>query len=181
MFENLDFETLVQFLSEKQAKFYTYQLKEDKPIRVVIRNLHLATPTELIKSELEQRIFEVNQVSIVLHKIKKHLLPLFFVELEQNHQYNDIFQLTSLLYTKINVEEPYKHNNIGQSTNLQVYRHTKSYFGMCGSLRCSLCTGLLPEFQGYPTQVCSLLWYSHLKLQMFHLQISPTTKSSKIK
>jgi hypothetical protein len=37
----------------------------------MIRNLHPTTPIELIKSELEIRLFEVRQVSSVLHKINE--------------------------------------------------------------------------------------------------------------
>jgi len=93
------YRTLVHFLREQKAEFHTFQLKEDKQIRVVIRNLHPTTPTELIKTELETRLFEVRQVSSVLHKINKHPLPLFFVDLEPTEQSNDIYSLTSLLHT----------------------------------------------------------------------------------
>lgn len=73
-------------------------MKDDKPLRIVIRNLHPTTPIELIKSELEVRLFEVRQVSIVLHKINKNPQPLFFVDLEPTIQTNDIFKLTSFLH-----------------------------------------------------------------------------------
>ncbi|KAL4083691.1 hypothetical protein QTP88_029007 [Uroleucon formosanum] len=133
------YRTLVRFLREEKAEFHTYQLREDKPTRVVIRNLHPTTPPELIKSELEQRLFEVRQVSAVLHKVNKNPLPLFFVDLEPTSQSNDIFQLTSLLHTKIKVEEPYKPKTISQCTNCQVYGHTKSYCGY--PARCVRCGG----------------------------------------
>lgn len=50
---------LVHFLREEGAESHTYQLKEDKPTRAVIRNLHPATSTDLIKTELEMRLFEL--------------------------------------------------------------------------------------------------------------------------
>jgi len=56
------YRALIHFLRYQKAEFHTFQLKEDKPLRVVIRNLHPTTPTELIKSELEMRLFEVRQV-----------------------------------------------------------------------------------------------------------------------
>jgi len=38
---NLDsYKTLIRYLKEENAEFDTYQLKEDKPLRDVIRNLH---------------------------------------------------------------------------------------------------------------------------------------------
>lgn len=60
--------------NKKKAEYHTYQLKEDKLTRVVIRNLQPSTSTELIKSELALRLFEVRQVTSVLHKINKHYL-----------------------------------------------------------------------------------------------------------
>jgi hypothetical protein len=66
------YKILDHFLREEKAEFHTFQFKEDKPLRVVIRNLHPTTSTELIKSELKQRLFDVRQVSKVLHKINKH-------------------------------------------------------------------------------------------------------------
>lgn len=130
MTTNPDFyRTLVHFLREEKAEFHTYQLKDDKPTRVIIFNLHKTTPPELIKSELEQLLFEVRQVLAVLHEVNKNQLSLFFVNSEPTSQSNDIFQLTSLPHTKIKVEEPYKPKIIIQCTNCQVYGHTESDCG----------------------------------------------------
>ena len=66
------YRTLVQYLKKEKTEYHTYQLKEDKPIRVVIRNLHPTTRTELIKDELEVRLFEVRRVTNVLQTTTKH-------------------------------------------------------------------------------------------------------------
>lgn len=118
---------LVYFLKDKKAQYHTFQLKEDKPTRAVIRNLHPSTSTDLIKSELELRLFEVRNVTNVLHKTTKRPLPLFFVVLEPNHYSNDIFKLSSLLHTKVKVEEPYKPKVISQCLNCQEYGYTRAY------------------------------------------------------
>jgi len=123
------YRTLVRYLRDEKAQFHTFQLKEDKPTRVVIRNLHPTTPTSLIKSELETRLFEVRQVSQVLHRLNKKQLPLFFVDLEPTSHSNEIFELNSLLHTKVKVEEPHKTKTIAQCTNCQDYGHTKAYCG----------------------------------------------------
>jgi len=70
------YRTVVHFLRKEKAEFHTYQLNEDKPTRVVLRNLHPSTPTELIKSELEVRLFEVRQVTqvLLLHRLRTHRL-----------------------------------------------------------------------------------------------------------
>ncbi|KAL4098126.1 hypothetical protein QTP88_022788 [Uroleucon formosanum] len=131
------YRTLIHFLKNQNAEYHTYQLQQDKPLRVVIRNLHPSTQTSLIKSELELREFEVRNVTNVLHKVHKHPLPLFFVDLEPSPQSNDIYKLTSMLHTKIKVEEPYKPKIISQCLNCQEYGHTKSYCNY--SSRCVRC------------------------------------------
>jgi hypothetical protein len=123
------YRVLVRYLKDGKAEYHTFQLREDKPLRVVIRHIHQSTPTDLIKSELEARLFEVRQVTNVLHKTTKCPLPLFFVDLEPTAHSNDIYQLSSLLHTKILVEEPYKPKVISQCVNCQEYGHTKSYCG----------------------------------------------------
>ncbi|KAL4156013.1 hypothetical protein QTP88_000048 [Uroleucon formosanum] len=63
------YRTLVHYLRNEKAEFHTFQLKEDKPMRIVIRNLHPSTSTEMIKNELEHRLYEVRQVTQVISKI----------------------------------------------------------------------------------------------------------------
>lgn len=113
------YRSLIHFLKEEHAEYHTYQLQQDKPICVVIRNLHTTTPISLIKSELEFLHFEVRSVTNVLHKTNKYPLPLFFIDLEPVPYSNDIFKLSSLLHTKIKVEEPFKTKTISQCVNCQ--------------------------------------------------------------
>jgi len=106
-------------------------------MRIVIRNLHPSTPTEMIKTELELRLYEVRQVTQVIHKTSKIPLQLFFVDLEPIEHSNEIFKLESLLHTKIKIEEPHKPKIISQCQNCQAYGHTKAYCGY--SPRCVRC------------------------------------------
>jgi len=157
------YRTLVKFLRNEKAQFHTFQLKEDKPTRVVIRNLHPTTPTDLIKNELETRLFEVRQVTQVLHRLNKNQLPLFFVDLEPTTHSNEIFKLNSLLHTKIKVEEPHKPKTIAQCANCQDYGHTKAY---CGHPpRCVRCgndhlSSLCPNSRDEPPR-CALCHGNH--------------------
>lgn len=63
------------FLKDNNAQYYTRQLHEDNPFRVVVRNSHLLTPTDDIKSELEN---SVRQIINVLHKQTKANLPILY-------------------------------------------------------------------------------------------------------
>lgn len=46
------FRKVIKVLKEKEVDFHTYQIKQDKPYRVVFRNLHHTTPIDLIIQEL---------------------------------------------------------------------------------------------------------------------------------
>ncbi|KAL4100910.1 hypothetical protein QTP88_020935 [Uroleucon formosanum] len=150
------YRSLIHFLRERKAEYHTYQLQQDKPIRVVIRNLHPTTPISFVKSELEFLEFEVRSVTNVLHKTNKYPLPLFFIDLEPVPHSNNIFKLSSLLHTKIKVEEPFKTKTISQCVNCQEYGHTRSYCGYpsrcvrCGAFHlssdCSNPPGTSPKY-----------------------------------
>lgn len=44
------YRSVIKFLQQKKADFHTYQLKEERAFRVVLRNLHHTTPIEEIKN-----------------------------------------------------------------------------------------------------------------------------------
>lgn len=46
-----------------KRKYHSYQLREDKPLRIFIRNLHSSTPTKPIKEESKFRLSEARQVT----------------------------------------------------------------------------------------------------------------------
>lgn len=173
------YRTVVHYLRKEKAEFHTFQLNKDKPTRVILRNLHPSTPTALIKSELEVRLFEVRKVTQVIHRINKKPLPLFFIDLEPTDFSQSIYKLESLLHTKIKIEEPHKPKIISQCQNCQTYGHTKAYCGYmprivrCGNnhhssacpnsrqdpMRCALCSGNHPaKYKG-----CSIYKDLHLR------------------
>ncbi|KAF0759009.1 Uncharacterized protein FWK35_00009974 [Aphis craccivora] len=61
------YRTVIRYLKEKNVSFYTYQVYEDKPYRVVVRNLHPSTSIEFIKEELGNCGFLAQNLTNVLH------------------------------------------------------------------------------------------------------------------
>ncbi|KAL4143560.1 hypothetical protein QTP88_005878 [Uroleucon formosanum] len=118
----------IHFLKESKAEYHTYQAQDEKPFRVVIRNIHPSTPLAEIGIAINEiGLFTVRNVSNVLNKTTKNKLPIFFIDLEPAEIKKEIFHITSLLNTKIKIEEPYKKRIIIQCTNCQEYGHSKSY------------------------------------------------------
>ncbi|KAL4098670.1 hypothetical protein QTP88_023222 [Uroleucon formosanum] len=76
------YRAIIKFLQENKAEFHTYQIKQERAFRVVIRNLHHSTDINNIKNELEDMGFKTRNINNVIQKQTKQKLPLFFVDLE---------------------------------------------------------------------------------------------------
>lgn len=68
----------IHFLKENNAQHHTYQPLEDKPFRVVVRNLHPSTPTNEIGIAKDEIGFSVRQVTNVIQKIHKKQSSIVF-------------------------------------------------------------------------------------------------------
>jgi hypothetical protein len=130
---------IIHLLNENKYEYFTYQAKEDKPYRVVIRNLHFTTDINYIKDELTLNGFSVRNISNIQSRISKSALPIFFVDLEPAPNNSNVFKLISFCYTKIKIEEPHSRWDLPQCHRCQDYGHTKTYFNReprcvrCGS------------------------------------------------
>lgn len=134
-----NYRKIIHFLKDNDAEYHTYQLKSDKAFRVVLRNLHPSTPVSEISAAIEEIGHTVRQVTNIIHRQTKIPLPLFFVDLEIEENNRDIFDVKSILYTKIKIEEPHKQRQIPQCLNCQSYGHTKSHCSY--TPRCVKCGG----------------------------------------
>lgn len=136
---------VIKYLKTGNAEYHTYQAREDKSFRIVIRNLHPSTSTTEVGAAIEDIGYSVRQVSNVIHKSTKCPLPIFFIDLEPAQINNEIFKLTSLLHTKIKVEEPHKRREIIQCSKCQEYGHSKGY--CAHPPRCVRCADFHPTSQ----------------------------------
>jgi hypothetical protein len=103
---------IIHLLNENKFEYFTYQVKADKPYRVVIRNLHPTTDTNSIKDKLTSKSFAVRNISNIQARLSKSPLPLFFVDLDPAPENPNIFNLTSLCYIKIKVKEPHSRKDL---------------------------------------------------------------------
>jgi len=100
------YRSIIKFLQQNKADFHTYQLKEDRAYRVVLRNLHHTTSLNEIKNELISFGHTPRNITNALQRNTKLPLPIFFIDLEPALNNKDIFEITFLLYTIIKIEEP---------------------------------------------------------------------------
>lgn len=130
---------IAKALNERGTRFHTYQPKSEKNFNVVLRGMHFSTPVADIKAEIEQLGHEVVNISNIKQRTTKKPLPMFWVNLKQNVNNKDIYQVIYLLNTKISFEPPRKKREIPQCTRCQRYGHTKN--GCNHNPRCVKCAG----------------------------------------
>jgi hypothetical protein len=143
-----DYRKLNKVFKTQDVRYHTYQLKSEKAYRVVLRNLHPTTPTEIIKEDLEAKNFRVRNIVNALHPATKAPLPLFFVDLEPAQHNKEIFKVEVVAHTRIRVEEPRKRRDIVQCYRCQAFGHTRSYCNRAA--RCVKCG------EPHLTETCNL-------------------------
>jgi hypothetical protein len=118
---------LISHLRENKIIYHTYQLKQERAYRVVIRDVHSSVPPQEIMDEINAKGHLVRNIINVRHRVTKEPLPLFFVDLEPRENNKEIYDLQYLHNTKIRVEPPRTKREIVQCTRCQEYGHSKSY------------------------------------------------------
>ncbi|KAK5643915.1 hypothetical protein RI129_007760 [Pyrocoelia pectoralis] len=123
-------EELAQLITQlKSAKivYHTYQIKDERAYRVVVRNLHHTIDIEEIKDELLKHGHTVRNITNIRHRISKDPLPMFVVELEPAQNNKQVYEIKYLNYQQIKIEPPRKKTAIIQCTRCQAYGHSKGY------------------------------------------------------
>ena len=137
---------LIQHVRKENIIHHTYQLKQERAYRIVIRDLHHSIPIPDITEELNKKGHKVRNMINARHRVSKEPLPLFFVDLEPQSNNKEIYNVESLLNCKIRVEPPRRKNTIVQCTRCQDYGHSKRY--CTKPFNCVKCSG------SHDTQSC---------------------------
>lgn len=170
---NLDgYQKLVNYCNNSDLECHTWALRHIRPFKVFIRYLHHTIPVEDIERALRDLGFSIISVLNIRHRVSKQALPLFSVVLEAIDFNQSIFQLSSLLNSKIVVEKPHQSRYPPQCKACQRYGHTRSYCSesprcvKCGNnhftidcvksselpAKCALCSGAhTANYKGCPS------------------------------
>jgi hypothetical protein len=103
---------LIKQLRDDKIIHHTYQMKQERAHKIVIRNIHYSTPTTQIAAELEKQGHKVRNMLNVKHRITKEPLSLFFIDLEPNENNKYIYDMKFLCNMKIILEAPWQKKNI---------------------------------------------------------------------
>lgn len=135
----VSYSAIIQALTEKNTLFHTYQLKENRAFRVVLRHVHHTTDIEEIKNEFKILGHTVRNIHAVLQRTTKLPLPMFYVDLEPSPNNKDIYKIDLFMHLRVKIEPPRQKREVVQCMRCQRYGHTKHF---CHNIpRCVKCIG----------------------------------------
>lgn len=138
---------VVKYFESSKICYHTFQLKQDRSFRVVIKGLHYSTPPEDIKGVLLSLDHHVRTVTNVKSRVTKEPLSLFYVELDPKSNNKEIYNLKTIHNCLVKIEPPIRSFDLVQCHRCQLYGHTKAYCKR--PFRCVKC-GL-----DHPTSECT--------------------------
>lgn len=121
------YRVLVKYLDDKGINFHTFQLKQERAYRVVVKNLHFSTPTVLIQDAIEEKGHKVRNIVNIKSSVSRNPLPMFYIDLEPADNNMEIYKIKHLYNATVQIEAPIKKDDIVQCFRCQQYGHTKSY------------------------------------------------------
>jgi hypothetical protein len=78
---------------EKKVEFHTYQHRQQRAYRVVIRKLHHSVQQELVREEIESMGHKIRNLWNIRHRATAYLLSLFFLDIEPAANNNQIYHI----------------------------------------------------------------------------------------
>ena len=84
------YRNIVTHCKEKNMYYHTYQLKEERAFRVVLKHLHHSSNLDDIKQELRSLGHVVRNIINVTHRLTKEPLSIFNIDIEPATNNKDI-------------------------------------------------------------------------------------------
>ena len=119
--------TLIKHFKETDVYYHTYQIKEERAYRVVLKYLHHATEIEDIRQDLLQQGNVARNIVNAHHRMTNEPLNIFFVDLEPAKNIKEVYKITAIQNKIIHIEPPRTNKNyIPQCARCQQIRtHAK--------------------------------------------------------
>ena len=111
------YRNIVKHVKENGIFFHTYQLKEGRAFRAVLKDLHHSTDVQEIRQELLEMGHVARNIVNAHHRETKEPLNLFFVDLEPADNNKDIYNITALQNKIINTETPRLNKNTSHNVS----------------------------------------------------------------
>ena len=134
-----NYRLLTQLLNDRGTKWYSFENKQLRPIKVMAKKLHPSCKSENIITFLKEKQFKITQAVNILSRRDKTPLPMFMLTFEKEEDMKKIYGITDILGMKVTIEPVKSSKLVPQCKNCQRYGHTQKYCNK--DSRCVRCAG----------------------------------------
>ena len=121
------YRSMIRHMRNTNIIHHTYQPKEERAYRIVLKHVHHSVNTNDIKTELEDKGHAVRNITNGRHWKTKEPINLFFIDLEPADNNTEVFKIQRLQNLAVIIEPPKRYKGIIQCTRCQQYGHSKAY------------------------------------------------------
>ncbi|CAG9122202.1 unnamed protein product [Plutella xylostella] len=122
------YKKLMCLTREKGLIGHTFTRKDERPYRIVIKDLHPSTPVEAIREEVESTGNTiVGEIINARYGPEKTPTYTWFVNLALHPKNAEIKKLKYIYHTSVKIEDPKRTSTIAQCKRCQQYGHTRNY------------------------------------------------------
>lgn len=129
------YQKISEKLNEKGFLWWTYDNKNTRPLKVIVKGLHPTTPREKIIENLSSQGFKVLDVSNIMKdkfengaKLGKAPLPIHLLTFERGQEVEKVYEIKKIMATVVKIEPlKVKSKLIVQCRRCQMYLHTQRF------------------------------------------------------
>lgn len=138
-FDSEDYRNITKSLNSNKQDWHSYENKQIRPIKVMIKKLHHSNSPENIVIDLQSQGYKAIEAVNKLNWKTKEPLDMFRVSFDASEDIKKIYEIQGVLNTIVEVEPVRQQKILPQCKNCQSFGHTKNY---CNKQpRCVKCAG----------------------------------------
>ncbi|GJQ73952.1 hypothetical protein Trydic_g18886 [Trypoxylus dichotomus] len=119
-----DYRQLIRIVSVMKVQYHSYQLTEEKPLKIVIRGVSEEITEEEVAQDLASQGFQHASCKRMLVGTERRSTPLVFVQLTKNDEAKKIFGVTHVCGMNVTIESKrVKKDQVTQCHRCQLYGH----------------------------------------------------------
>ena len=122
-----NYRKLTLSLNQEGNTWYSYEDKQSRPIKVIAKKLHPSCQPEEIKEDLLQKKLKIKEVTQLVKRTDKTVLPLFMLTFDKEEDVKTIYEIRYILNMKVEIQALRKSRLIPQCKRCQLYGHTHNY------------------------------------------------------
>ena len=133
------YRNLTKMLTENGISWYSFEDKQNRPIKVIAKRLHHSWEPEKIVNELRKRGYKILEAVNKLKWKTKQPLNMFMLVFRKDENVRKIYGITDIMGMRVEIEPIKKSKLVPQCKNCQSYGHTQKYCAR--ESRCVKCIG----------------------------------------